>query len=158
MREARGHDLAWAGVSELPPDELVHALLSTVGCVDRGAHRAAHTALQRALQRDGTQPALVSEALLTALRRVSGRALGQQPAHAALRWTALLAPHVDPSTPLFACLAGVQSVLLLTLTTGKPRGRRCATRHAPLADMSARDRICRQSRRIDAHLRSRCRP
>jgi hypothetical protein len=125
MRAARGKQrvAAWAeaaaDVAALPPDEAAAMFLSTtLGYADAPAKRAAEDALKQALQRADFAPALLTALCSAPLRS------GGDVAHVLLRWTALLAPHIDAASAAFTKLAAVQSSLLATLTTGTARGRR----------------------------------
>jgi hypothetical protein len=108
---------------ELPPAELAQAVLGTLGYNDRAAQRAVEETLKQALGRGE-----LASALLSALCATSARSGGEQQAQVLLRWSALLAPHVDAASADFGRLAGVQSALLARLMSGTPQARRCAPR------------------------------
>jgi hypothetical protein len=126
LAEASGkqRSAAWAALAAdaaaLPPADVAAAVLSTLGYNDKASRCAVEEALKAALKQPG-----FAAALLAALRAASLRGAGQQHAQTLLRWSALLAPHLEVTSSAFAKLAGVQSLLLAALTSGTaPRARR----------------------------------
>ena len=95
---------------------------STLGYADVLSRRSVEGALKRVLQREDAVP-LILHGLCTTAARSGG---GSQRAALLMRWSALLAPRIDPASPSFDQLARAQSSLLAALAAGSTRGNRCA--------------------------------